>query len=492
MQQLDNVFKQITGITLDSRAVKPGMMFCAYPGEKVDGRAFIEQAITQGASVIVYDPSDYAEKAKQFAAHPKVTFIAIESLQQNVSKIVAQFQAQALAKIEMIGVTGTNGKTSVTHYLGQAWSQLGIPCGVLGTVGFGTYKAQQEVDLTTLNLTTPDPVTLIDCIVEMQKDGAQKVAMEVSAHALTQGRISGLQYKTAVFTNLTQDHLDYYGDMQNYGNAKAQLFTWPQLKNAVINLDDPFAETILAQLSPTTTLIGYAQNKPKRLPEKYVIATEVEGLDAGYRCTISSSWGEATITTSLVGRFNISNLLACLGVLLAEGVEFKRALAAVAALHPVAGRMQVFGGGAKPRVIVDYAHTPDALEKALLAAREHLKGKLFCVFGCGGDRDPLKRPLMANVAEKNADYVVITQDNPRNEPWQRILADIQNGLTNKENAIVIASREEAIRHAITHASPHDVVVVAGKGHENYQIIGDKRLDFDDRLCVQRILQENRP
>jgi len=477
----------IQAITIDSRAAKAGLLFCAYPGTKVDGRSFIENALKQGVSAVAYDPKDCINEAplKEKALQSKIPFIAIPSLQTQVSKLDVALKAEALNNLDLIGVTGTNGKTSITHYLSQAFTELGTECGVLGTVGYGL-----EGKLIPLNLTTPDPITLIDCLVEMQQHGASEVAMEVSAHALTQGRVNGLKFKTAVFTNLTQDHLDYYGTMENYGRAKAMLFTWPQLQHAVVNLDDPFAATIIEHLNPETVLIGFSQNTPTvTLPEKVILAKQIDYLEEGYRCEISSSWGEASLSTQLIGRFNVSNLLATLGVLIAQGITFEKAIAIAQCLKPVAGRMQIFGGGTKPRVIVDYAHTPDALQKALIASREHLKGRLFCVFGCGGERDPLKRPIMARIAQQYADYVVITQDNPRAEPWQQIVDDIAKGLTDATPAPVIAAREEAIRHAISAANENDVVLVAGKGHENYQIIGGQQLEYDDRLWVQRILQE---
>lgn len=479
---------EIAGITLDSRAVKTGFLFCAYPGEKADGRRFIEKAIEQGAAAIAYEPKDFAQEAdlKLLATQTNVAFIPIPELQKQVSTLIATAHAKSLGAMSLIAVTGTNGKTSITHYLSQAFSAIEQPCGVLGTVGWGLYNSLNET-----SLTTPDPITVVECLVAMQKQGATKIAMEVSAHALTQGRVTGLRFDTALFTNLTQDHLDYYHDMEHYGLAKAALFSWPELKHAVINLDDPYAEKIVKHIAPGVEIIGYTQGNPTiSLPEKIISAEEIICLEAGYRCTINSSWGSAPLTTRLIGRFNLSNLLACLGVLLSHSVSFEKSIALAEQLHPVAGRMQVLGGGKHPLIIVDYAHTPDALEKALLALREHLTGKLFCIFGCGGERDPMKRPIMAKIAQEQSDYVVVTQDNPRMEPWNRIVSDIEKGFTDTSNVAIIASREEAIRHAIKKATAKDVVLIAGKGHENYQIIGEQKFDYNDCACVNSILQES--
>lgn len=479
----------IEGITLDSRSVKPGFLFCAYPGEKTDGRRFIENAITLGATAIAYEPKDFTQETdlKSLADREKVAFIPIPQLQKQVSILIASVYAKPLAAISLIGVTGTNGKTSVTHYLSQAFTAIGQPCGVLGTVGWGLYNALNES-----SLTTPDPITLVESLAAMQKHGAVKVAMEVSAHALTQGRVAGLHFDTAIFTNLTQDHLDYYHDMAHYGLAKAALFSWKKLKHAVINIDDPYAEIIVQHIAPNVEIIGYTQGNPTiPLPKMIISAQDIICLETGYQCTINSYWGKAALTTRLMGRFNLSNLLACLGVLLSHNVPFEKSIALAEQLHPVDGRMQVLGGGDQPLVIVDYAHTPDALEKALLALREHLTGKLVCVFGCGGERDPMKRPLMAKIAQAQSDYVVVTQDNPRMEPWDRIVSDIEKGFTDKSNVVIIPSREEAIRHAIRSATVKDVVLIAGKGHENYQIIGDQKFDFNDCAWVKSILQESK-
>lgn len=490
--EINALLKSITGIALDSRRVTPGMLFCAYPGEKMDGRDFIPQAIANGATYIAYEPKHFTKEAqlRELAKKNGVSFIPISDLSHQVGIIAAHRQAAALEKLSLIGVTGTNGKTSITHYLGQAWSHCQKPCGVLGTVGYGIYFEGKALELTPLNLTTPDPVTLVDCLAQMQQSGAKRVAMEVSAHALTQGRVSGLNYETAIFTNLTQDHLDYYGTLENYGQAKAQLFTWPSLKFAVLNWDDPFSATLCKKIK--AQVVAYSiEPLAKNFPQYFVQAVQIETLAKGYAIKIVSSWGEAVIRTGLIGRFNASNLLATLSVLLCHGVAFEKAIEVVSQLQPVPGRMQLFGGNGQPLVIVDYAHTPDALEKALLAAREHLRGKLICVFGCGGERDTGKRPRMAQIAQKNADYIVVTQDNPRAEAWEVILSDIQQGFTKEAAVIAIAAREEAIRHAISKAQRHDVILLAGKGHETYQIIGNQQIEFDDRVWVQRILQENK-
>lgn len=468
----------IKGLALDSRYVKPGDLFFAFKGSLWDGRAYISDAIAKGAVCVLAEkhpnkPDCYFEGV--------VPVISLSGLQQKVSAIAARFYHHPGATLDIVGITGTNGKTSTSHFIAAILQHLAKPCGIMGTLGNGIYgNIQPGV------LTTPDAITLQKNLAEFLSLGAKHVAMEVSSHSLDQGRVKHVPFKVGVFTNLTRDHLDYHGTMEAYGAAKAKLFDNPWLENAAINIDDPFGKELIQKIAAQKQVFAYSTTvQHADVPLIYV--KEV-ALDAhGIRALIVTPWGEGELRSSLVGQFNVSNLLAAVTALCLLGIPFQQVLEGVSILRAVPGRMQTFGGKNKPLIIVDYSHTPDALEQALAALRAHCEGKLYCVFGCGGDRDSGKRPIMATIAEKRADVVIVTDDNPRTEDPALIVADIMKGFSDPNNIIVQHDRSKAIRDVIHYAKQGDCVLIAGKGAETYQQIGEQKIPFSDIEQVRSCL-----
>jgi UDP-N-acetylmuramoyl-L-alanyl-D-glutamate--2,6-diaminopimelate ligase len=456
-------------LVVDSRKVKAGDVFIAYQGEYVDGRQYIADAIANGAAAVIWEADDFTWDASLQLAN-----IAVPALRDQVGILLARLLGNNQLELPVVGITGTNGKTSIANWLGQAFNALGGKAGVLGTLGNGFVG-----ELTSSTHTTLDPLSLQQWLAKFKREGATQVAMEVSSHGLVQARAHGVQFHTAVFTNLTRDHLDYHGDMQSYGAAKAKLFEWEGLQAAVINADDAFGRELLTRTTAKAVFsYGFEQGDLR--------CTQLESSLQGLALTVETPFGTTRIQSALLGRFNASNLLACLGVLLAQGVELSAASRALEQIRPAAGRMQCLGGAGKPLVVVDYAHTPDALEKVLLTLREAMPAgsRLYCVFGCGGDRDTGKRPLMGEIACRLADAVVITSDNPRSETPKAIIQDIVAGVsgvpgTGNANYSIESDRALAIADAIEMAHSNDVIVIAGKGHENYQEIHGERLHFDD-------------
>jgi UDP-N-acetylmuramoyl-L-alanyl-D-glutamate--2,6-diaminopimelate ligase len=398
-------------------------------------------------------------------------------------------------KLWMIGITGTNGKTSTAHWIAQALNESQKQCALIGTLGNGFVGALQA----SVN-TTPDAIRVHALLADYISHGAQAVAMEVSSHALAQGRVNAVTFDVALLTNLSRDHLDYHGDMKSYADSKRKLFKWDQLKFAVLNLDDEFGVGLAEQLQDESLeIIGYglsdtALQQAERLGIRMVYGHVVEMSGQGLRLAIHSSWGGAQLNSALIGRFNAANLLGTLAVLLVSEIGLNDAVLALGGMQAVAGRMQRLGSAQQPTVIVDYAHTPDALEKVLLALREidtTEASKLICVFGCGGDRDRGKRAMMGLVAERFSDYCIITSDNPRSENPQHIIAEIVEGME-QSHYEVIANRAAAIERAISLAQQHDAVLVAGKGHEDYQEINGVKHPFSDMAVVQQALQNWHP
>ena len=475
-----NLDRHITGLAIDSREISPGEVFIALVGNQTTGEIYIESALQQGAIVILKEaPSIRLEQLAN-----DIPCISLPQLSQRVGEMTAQFYHYPSRDLRIIGVTGTNGKTSVTHMLAQILSAY-MPCGLIGTLGYGTYGALQP----SLH-TTPDAIRLQTWLAQFREQHRQAVAMEVSSHALVQGRVNGVIFETAVLTNLSRDHLDYHHTMTAYGAAKQQLFNWPNLKTAVINYDDPFGQQILANLPPSVTPLTYSIQHPTTS-----VYAHIQRYDAnGCYLEIHSQWGNGTLVSPLFGQFNVSNLLAAITVLLNMGLTLPQLLPQLATIRAVPGRMERFGSINHPTVIVDYAHTPDALEKVLIALREHCQftpssdtnnSKLWCVFGCGGNRDRGKRSLMGEIAQRYADKVIITDDNPRHESSQAIINDILQGCSQPE--AVIPERQAAIRYVLQQAKVGDVVLIAGKGHEDYQQIGEQRLPFSDRTLVTALL-----
>lgn len=469
--------RTLTGITLDSREVQPGDLFLACLGRQVNGSDFIDAAIGNGAVAVLWEPRPgtlaLSQTWRQNLDGDQVPVLALEGLSRQAGVIADRFYGHPSHVLHVTGVTGTNGKTSVSHFLAQCQSP-DAPCGVIGTLGHGLYRQLQAG-----THTTPDAVTVQRWLADLREQGAASVVMEVSSHALDQGRVNGVAFDCAVFTNLSRDHLDYHGDMNAYARAKARLFRQPGLRQAVINLDDGAGRELAASLPASVTRMNYGLN-PDHGPD--VLGRRVALRPDGLEIEVDTPAGSGRFRAPLLGRFNAGNLLAVLAVLLLRGIPLQGALARLATVRPVPGRMEILGGGDKPLVVIDYAHTPDALAQVLDSLREHGPGRLWCVFGCGGDRDPGKRPQMGAIAERLADEIILTNDNPRTEDPQAILDAIRAGM-NKE-VRTLPDRARAIQDAIGQARPGDIVLVAGKGHESWQIVGEERIPFRDRELAQ--------
>ncbi len=456
----------VSGLRLDSRAVEAGEGFVALAGARTHGLLHAAEAVRRGAVVVLSEPFEGA------APLLPVPLLVVPGLRERLPQLAQALYAAPTLGLELVGVTGTNGKTSTVQLSAQALQLLGRVAGSIGTLGAGLHG-----QLVAHERTTPDVLEVHRLLATLSLSGAQVVAMEVSSHALDQGRVAGLQFDVAVFTNLSRDHLDYHGTMAAYAAAKASLFAWDSLRAAVINLDDAQGALIAAGLPERVDLIGFsalgAGNAVLRAGD---VALDAAGLHFHLQYGVES----VRIDSPLLGRFNVDNLLAVAGVLLALGVDFARVAALLPRLEPIPGRMNRLGGSAgQPLVVVDYAHTPDGLEQALSSLRQHTAGRLLCVFGCGGDRDRGKRPQMASIAGRLADQVIVTDDNPRSEDGEAIVADILAGFAPEAAVEVERDRAAAIRAAIRAAGPGDTVLVAGKGHETYQETGDRRLPFDD-------------
>jgi len=488
---------QVSGLSLDSRQIEHGFLFLACRGEQQHGLVFAEAAIQRGASAIAYekgfssqtDTSEYLDGLSSI----DIPLIAVDELAVKVGFIADRFYGRPSKALKVCGITGTNGKTSCSHYLAGLLS-TSSKVAVMGTLGNGLCG-----ELEATNNTTPDAVTVHRFMANMVEQDASDVVMEVSSHGLSQGRVNGVHFDTAIFTNLTPDHLDYHSDMTSYGQSKQKLFVTPGLRYAVINADDEFGQKILEELPDTVQSVAYslsdAMNADASILRSSLMhlgcvqGSDLQFTNKGLSMHISSPWGDATVKSALYGRFNAENLLAVLSAALLNGMRLDDAVKAAETLTGVAGRMEHVSGNAKqPTVIVDYAHTPDALQQALMSVRSHSKKKVWCVFGCGGERDTSKRPLMGEIADKYADEIVLTDDNPRSESGSEIIKQICSAITRENSLTIEQDREAAISYALTHAAANDVVVIAGKGHEDYQLIGDKKLPFNDVDVARKVLK----
>ncbi|WP_158100529.1 UDP-N-acetylmuramoyl-L-alanyl-D-glutamate--2,6-diaminopimelate ligase [Neiella marina] len=469
-------------LVLDSRQISHGDVFVALRGHQRNGADFINAAICQGACAVLVD-GERVHVNSQW----QVPVVELTQLPEQLGELAARFYQNAIGAPVAVGVTGTNGKTSVTHYMVQLLQALKHRAGVIGTLGYGDPQALHE-----LPNTTPDALTVHRLLAQLKQSHCAEhpnwVCMEVSSHGLVQNRVGGVAFEHAVFTNLSRDHLDYHGSMAAYGEAKSALFHWPTLVSATINADDPFGRKLLSEVSVDTIAYGIDDIAGLRQYSKWIGVEQLTPTATGFDICLASSWGNAEAHVPLLGRFNLSNLLAALGPLLAAGIPLAELITAFAELTPVAGRMESFQQPEHPVCIVDYAHTPDALAVALQAARYHCQGKLWLVFGCGGDRDKGKRPLMAEAAEQYADHVIVTADNPRSEAQQDICADIMTGFQTPAAVLVVDDRHQAIQTALREANADDLIVIAGKGHEDYQLIAEQRLNFSDRAVVQSLLE----
>jgi UDP-N-acetylmuramoyl-L-alanyl-D-glutamate--2,6-diaminopimelate ligase len=485
----------------DSRRVKPGDVFFAFAADADDagdGRSFIDGAIEQGAALIVLDPAGFTWNDSW-----SVPYLAVENLKRHAGVIAHAYYEQPDAGMFTVGVTGTNGKTSSAVWLGQALSRGADTTAVIGTLGVGLFRARGEVEYDVTGYTTPDAVLLARTLAGLREQGAASLAIEVSSIGLEQGRVAGMHFDVALFTNLTRDHLDYHGTMEAYEAAKVKLFEWPGLKTAVVNLDDPAGARLMSHLlarpplAGLIPLIGYTLHDAVARPDiDGVLMLRASQLrssrSAGTEFHLDCPLGVALVKTHLVGSFNISNALGVMGAILAKGQGLRAAIEAAESLLPAPGRMQQVGGQDAPMVVIDYAHTPDALEKTLTALRPVATdrgGQLWCVFGCGGDRDPGKRPQMGKIAQA-ADHVLVTSDNPRSEDPHSIIEQIVAGMDINNPASTVQmldDRAGAILSAIKHAAKQDVILLAGKGHEPYQEIKGKKLPFSDADHAQLAL-----
>lgn len=468
-------------LAADSRRIGSGDVFFAFPGDAGDGRAHIGHALQNGAAAVLYDPAGFAWRDEWRAPH-----LPVADLKRHAGVLANAFYRQPDAALFVAAVTGTNGKTSCSQWLAAALSQQSAPAAAVGTLGVGVFERGRCERFEATGYTTPDALQLQRALAGMRDAGVAALAIEASSIGLDQGRLNGIHVDAALFTNLSRDHLDYHGDMAAYEAAKNLLFDWPGLRHAIVNLDDPMGQRLVQRLGARPVeVIGYTLDHAAADGIPVLRASALRHQTQGMAFQLDSPFGSALVKTRLLGRFNVSNALGVLGVLLARGLPWPAALALVEGLTPVRGRMQQLGGEDAPLVVIDYAHTPDALAQALAALRpvaQQRGGKLWCVFGCGGDRDPGKRPQMG-AASQTADHVVLTSDNSRSEPTMQIIADILAGMREGANDAfapqVIEDRAAAILWAVKHAARRDVVLVAGKGHEAYQETGGKKRPFLD-------------
>ncbi|WP_428309878.1 UDP-N-acetylmuramoyl-L-alanyl-D-glutamate--2,6-diaminopimelate ligase [Hydrocarboniphaga sp.] len=472
---------EITGLALDSRRVAIGDLFLAARGSAAHGLTHIEQAIERGAAAVAWEPAPGVS-----APHCDIPEFAAPHLQQNIGVVASRFYGEPSKKAFVFGVTGTDGKTSTAHLVAQAFEQIARPCAYLGTIGYGRINA-----LTDASHTTPDPVSLQAWLASSVEQGCTAVSMEVSSHALDQNRVGGVEFNAVALTNVQRDHLDYHGTQERYAAAKRRLFEVDDGRALILNRDDGFGLQWIAELSvgdARSRVITYGLDGEAATTPRWVIGRDLRLHGAGLSMRLDTHAGSAQLDARLLGRFNAYNLMAAAAVLLSADVSLSDTIAALAQTHTVPGRIEGFRGSkAAPLVVVDYAHTPQALEQILKALRAHTAGKLWCVFGCGGDRDRGKRPLMGAAAAAQADVLVVTDDNPRSESPEAITDEIRVGIPAQIRYRVIHDRAEAIRTAIAEAGADDVVVIAGKGHEDYQIVGNERRSFSDRAFVAELV-----
>ena len=489
VRELVDALRQIAPhaqLCIDSRKVQAGDIFFAFrvAGGAGDGRNFIESAIKSGAIVVVYEPENFVWTESKTAVGLEVSDLA-----NKIGVIANAWFKCPDQEMLSVAITGTNGKTSCSQWIAHALSNNDRPTAAIGTLGIALARNGQFENIVETGLTTPDALQLQTQLANLKNLGARALAIEASSIGLVQGRLRGLHVDIALFTNLTRDHLDFHGNIENYFAAKASLFARAELKAAVINLDDEFGEALAKSLQERTNLeiITYSLNGRTLQDTTSLQADHIQHSANGCRFRVTSRFGEHRADTRLTGAFNVSNALGVLGVLIASKLSWEAALKAIEVLESAPGRMQRVGYSAQTMVIVDYAHTPDALEKTIAALKpiaQERRGELWCVFGCGGDRDPGKRPQMGRIAE-SAEHVIVTSDNPRTENPSQIIDDIVHGMLRPPH--VIEDRAKAILYAIKHAKVNDVVLIAGKGHEAYQEINGKRWSFSDQAHAELAL-----
>jgi UDP-N-acetylmuramoyl-L-alanyl-D-glutamate--2,6-diaminopimelate ligase len=474
---------EISDLTQDSRAARAGSAFLAVRGSAEHGLAYAPQAVANGARAVLWEPAPVAVVPE---LPSDIVVAPVAHLREHASLIADRFFDAPSQDLAVAGVTGTNGKTTCAWLLAQALEAAGRPAAYLGTIGAG-----RPDRLAATALTTGDAISVQRTLAEFRAGGARSVAMEVSSHALDQARVGAVRFRTAAFTNLTRDHLDYHGSMDSYGAAKARLFTRPELQSRVINVDDAFGRQLALDTRGRGRLVVTSRGHQShaRSAAAFVRAMHVTLSTRGIELEFDSSWGTGALECPLIGDFNVDNLLTVLGVLLDWELPLDQVLRVCARVRAAPGRMETVGGVRSPLAVIDYAHTPDALRKALSAARAHCTGRLAVVFGCGGDRDPGKRPLMGAIAAELADDLVITDDNPRGESPEAIVAGIVAGIPSGKPYRIEHDRGRAIRETVLDAGERDVVLVAGKGHEDYQIYGRERRAFSDQKAASAALAQ---
>ncbi|WP_394211654.1 UDP-N-acetylmuramoyl-L-alanyl-D-glutamate--2,6-diaminopimelate ligase [Enterovibrio calviensis] len=472
---------EITGLKLDNRQIQPGDVFVAVQGHSLDARQYIPNAIAAGAVAVIADDGD---TSGQFGItlNGHVPVVAFPHMKSTLSDIAARFYQAPSHGLTNIGITGTNGKTTISQLIAQWIDLLGGKAAVMGTTGNG-FLASLEPALNT----TGSALDVQHQLAQFKQQGATHVAMEVSSHGLVQDRVKAVSFDAAIFTNLSRDHLDYHGTMEAYAEAKLRLFTHYGTPVSVINADDVVGASWVANM-PEAIAVSMSEAAVNTHQGRKLWLSSVSYATSGVSIAFSSSWGEGEFTAPLVGEFNVMNLLLSLATLLGLGYDKAALLDVAPQLQAVIGRMEVFHHADKPMLVVDYAHTPDALEKALHALRRHCEGKLWCLFGCGGDRDTGKRPMMAEIAERLADVAILTDDNPRSESPEIIVADMLRGMVSPEKAVILHDRAEACRYAFENASKDDVILVAGKGHEDYQVLASGTVHYSDRETVRDLLE----
>ena len=465
-----NVDLLIKDICIDSRKVTSGSLFFAYPGVANDGRDFIRAAVENGAVAVVYESLGYDDLSGL-----SIPAFGVPGLQRKIGLIASAFFDHPSESLQVFGVTGTNGKTTCAYLLAQAFELMGMKSAFIGTIGIGPVS-----NIKPATHTTPDPISLQRTLAELVAQDITQVCMEVSSHALHQSRVAGLNFYCVLFTNLTQDHLDYHSSMEDYGAAKAKLFTEFESTLAVINADDEFGQSLIDR-SVSEFVVSYGEASGDLYPEDLVLSTN------GIEFALQGDGVDFDVVSPMVGKVNVPNLLLVSATLLALSTPIDQVQSVFKELKAAPGRMELFSAPGKPQLVVDYAHTPDALSKALDSVRHHCKGDLWCVFGCGGDRDRAKRVVMAQAAQAKAERVIVTNDNPRSEDPQAIADEILSGFDTPDSVIVELDRAAAISMAFEQARPNDWVLVAGKGHESTQTVGDRVLDFSDRVFAEKLV-----
>ena len=459
----------------DSRYVNKGTVFFAVKGLSSDGCDFIESAINSGACAVVYEPPYDLSNIET-----SIPIIAVDDLKLEIANIVSRHYESSINEMSIIGVTGTNGKTTVSWLIHQGFKKIGYKSGYIGTLGYGL----ENLNLN--ELTTPSCMKLHKILSEFQNSGVEYVVMEISSHAIDQKRIEGINFNTVIFTNLSRDHIDYHGNMENYGETKAKLFLERQSKIKIININDSFGRSLIERVDEE--VISTSIEPINIDKDKFISVTKYETNGSGFDIDLKSSWGTFITHVPLLGTFNIENVIQTIALFLSHGFSMSKIQTIIEGMKAPSGRMEsvdMDNNHLLPKVLVDFSHTPDALKLSLQSIRDHYDGKIWCVFGCGGDRDRGKRKMMGNIAERYADYVIVTSDNPRNENPEKIISDILEGISSKVETIV--SREEAINFAIMKANKNEIILITGKGHESYQKIGEETLEFSDHKISKKSL-----